>query len=209
MPMLFCLMVLNYLDRNALAGARVQGIEADLGMEGTDFNVAISVLFAGYICGQLPSNMILSKSRPSIYLSCCVMLWCAMLLARPRPQLTDLGLSQGHGVAFDWLCAELPPTSRRVSRAALFTRLRASARCSRSAALLPNSSFSRTAVCSSVFSKLLTSRTSATHTGPHPSVQTKPSNEPFLDAFLPLAAARYLSCHPGSRGKNWPSVLPS
>ncbi|GJN93243.1 hypothetical protein Rhopal_006290-T1 [Rhodotorula paludigena] len=75
MPMLFCLMVLNYLDRNALAGARVQGIEADLGMVGTDFNVAISVLFAGYICGQLPSNMILSKSRPSIYLSCCVMLW--------------------------------------------------------------------------------------------------------------------------------------
>ncbi len=45
--MLFLLLILNYLDRNALASARVQGIEADLGMEGTQFNTAISVLFVG------------------------------------------------------------------------------------------------------------------------------------------------------------------
>ena len=63
MPVLWILLVLNYLgefdrrgcdstrraltpssaDRNALASARVQGIEEDLGMKGSDFNVAISV----------------------------------------------------------------------------------------------------------------------------------------------------------------------
>ncbi|GAA5892665.1 hypothetical protein JCM6882_000551 [Rhodosporidiobolus microsporus] len=75
MPTLFVLLVLNYLDRNALASARVQGIEEDLGMVGTQFNTAISLLFVGYIVGQLPSNMILSRSRPSIYLSCCVFIW--------------------------------------------------------------------------------------------------------------------------------------
>lgn len=69
------LIVLNYLDRNALAAARVQGIEADLKMTGNDFNVAISVLFVGYILGQIPSNYILSRTRPSLYLSFWVAVW--------------------------------------------------------------------------------------------------------------------------------------
>ncbi|ORY54884.1 putative nicotinamide mononucleotide permease [Leucosporidium creatinivorum] len=75
LPTLFLLLILNYLDRNALASARVQGIEADLGMAGTNFNTAVSVLFVGYILGQVPSNMILARSRPSIYLSICVFVW--------------------------------------------------------------------------------------------------------------------------------------
>jgi hypothetical protein len=79
MPTLFVLLILNYLDRNALASARVQGIEADLGMEGNQFNSAISLLFVGYIIGQLPSNIILNRSRPSIYLSCCVFVWVRFL----------------------------------------------------------------------------------------------------------------------------------
>lgn len=77
MPMLWCLIVLNYLDRNALASARVQGIEKDLHMQGNDFNVAISVLFVGYILGQIPSNLILAHPgvRPSLYISAWVALW--------------------------------------------------------------------------------------------------------------------------------------
>lgn len=102
MPTLFVLLILNYLDRNALASARVQGIEKDLNMKGTDFNVsddrstanlgfslqltcaltfdqtAISVLFVGYILGQLPANLILSRSRPSLFLAGFVALWGAV-----------------------------------------------------------------------------------------------------------------------------------
>ncbi|KAJ9092851.1 hypothetical protein QFC19_008575 [Naganishia cerealis] len=37
LPTLFILLVLNYLDRNALASARVQGLEKDLGLVGTQF----------------------------------------------------------------------------------------------------------------------------------------------------------------------------
>jgi len=33
----------SYLDRNALSNARVQGIEEDLGLKGSQFNTAISV----------------------------------------------------------------------------------------------------------------------------------------------------------------------
>lgn len=68
MPCLILMIVLNYLDRNALANARVQGIEKSLNMHGDQFNTAISVLFAGYIVMQVPSNAILVRTRPSIYL---------------------------------------------------------------------------------------------------------------------------------------------
>lgn len=58
----------SYLDRNALPNARIQGIEKDLKLKGDQFNTAISVLFAGYIALQIPSNMLLTRVRPSIYL---------------------------------------------------------------------------------------------------------------------------------------------
>ena len=34
---------LNYVDRNAIAQARLNGLEEDLGMKGTDFNTAVSM----------------------------------------------------------------------------------------------------------------------------------------------------------------------
>jgi MFS family permease len=67
--------IYSYLDRNALPNARIQGIEKDLGLKGDQFNTAISVLFAGYIALQIPSNMLLTRVRPSIYLPVCMALW--------------------------------------------------------------------------------------------------------------------------------------
>ena len=61
-----------------IRSARVQGLEEDLGMEGNQFNIAVSVLFVGYILGQIPSNLILSRVRPSLYLSLFVALWGAV-----------------------------------------------------------------------------------------------------------------------------------
>ncbi|KAH8884662.1 major facilitator superfamily transporter [Thozetella sp. PMI_491] len=75
MPVLVVMIVLNYLDRQALPNARVQGIEKDLGLKGDQFNTCISVLFAGYIALQIPSNMLLTRVRPSIYLPTCMALW--------------------------------------------------------------------------------------------------------------------------------------
>ncbi|KAL1861440.1 hypothetical protein VTK73DRAFT_7075 [Phialemonium thermophilum] len=75
MPVLIAMIVLNYLDRNALPNARIQGIEDDLGLKGSEFNTAISVLFAGYLALQIPSNLLLTRVRPSIYLPLCMALW--------------------------------------------------------------------------------------------------------------------------------------
>lgn len=43
---------LNYLDRNALPQARLNSLEEDLGLEGVQYSIAISILFVGYILMQ-------------------------------------------------------------------------------------------------------------------------------------------------------------
>ncbi|KAI1261479.1 MFS transporter [Xylariaceae sp. FL1019] len=75
MPVLVFMIILNYLDRQALPNARLQGLETDLGLKDEEYNTAISVLFAGYIGLQIPSNLLLTRVRPSIYLPVTMALW--------------------------------------------------------------------------------------------------------------------------------------
>lgn len=44
-PIIGCLYILNYIDRQALAATRVYGIMDDLGMTEAQFATAISILF--------------------------------------------------------------------------------------------------------------------------------------------------------------------
>lgn len=66
--MLWIMYFFNFLDRNALVNAKLNTLDADLGLKGTQYNLLISILFVGYIAGQIPSNMILNRVRPSWYL---------------------------------------------------------------------------------------------------------------------------------------------
>jgi len=45
LPLLVLMYLLNFLDRSNLAQARLGSLEKDLGMKGTDFNLATSILF--------------------------------------------------------------------------------------------------------------------------------------------------------------------
>ncbi|KAF3937908.1 hypothetical protein ABW19_dt0209508 [Dactylella cylindrospora] len=78
MPILWAMYFLNYLDRNALPQARLNNLEEDLNLHGSQYNTAISILFVGYLLMQVPSNMFLTKTRPSIYLSCCMLGWATV-----------------------------------------------------------------------------------------------------------------------------------
>ncbi|WEW59609.1 hypothetical protein PRK78_005086 [Emydomyces testavorans] len=78
MPTLFAMYFLNYVDRNTLAQARLNGLEKELGMHGTQFNTTISILFVGYILTQVPSNMLITRVPPSIYMSTWMVIWAAV-----------------------------------------------------------------------------------------------------------------------------------
>ncbi|KAK7732593.1 hypothetical protein SLS63_004848 [Diaporthe eres] len=80
MPTLWCMYFLNYLDRNAIAQARLDGLEDDLKLEGSQYNTCISILFVGYLLMQIPSNMLMSSKhvRPSLYMAVCMMAWAVV-----------------------------------------------------------------------------------------------------------------------------------
>jgi MFS family permease len=55
-----------------IGNARIQGLEADLGMAGSDYNIALFTFFMTYILFEVPCNILLKRTRPSVILSCIV-----------------------------------------------------------------------------------------------------------------------------------------
>ena len=41
----------------------------------TDYAFAVSIFFIGYLICEVPSNLVLTRSRPSLYLSTIMVLW--------------------------------------------------------------------------------------------------------------------------------------
>ncbi|KAK4098439.1 MFS general substrate transporter [Parathielavia hyrcaniae] len=70
------LYIMNYLDRNNIAAARLKGLQDDLNLSYNEYATCLSILYVGYILMQVPSNMAINLvSRPSIYISCSMLLW--------------------------------------------------------------------------------------------------------------------------------------
>ncbi|KAM0260096.1 hypothetical protein ACHAQJ_003021 [Trichoderma viride] len=81
LPVVWVLYLFNYLDRNNISQAKLNSFEKDLGLRDDDFNTAVSILNVGYMIAQLPSNMLITRVRPSIYLPACVAVWSCVSAA--------------------------------------------------------------------------------------------------------------------------------
>jgi MFS family permease len=76
LPTIGILYILNYIDRQNLAAAKLQGIMEDLNMSTQQFATAISILFVGYLPFQIPSNLLITKfPRPGMYICGAVAIW--------------------------------------------------------------------------------------------------------------------------------------
>jgi MFS family permease len=70
------LYIMNYLDRNNIAAARLKGLQDDLNLSYNEYATCLSILYVGYILMQVPSNMAINLvSRPSIYIGVSMLLW--------------------------------------------------------------------------------------------------------------------------------------
>ncbi|OTB16924.1 hypothetical protein K445DRAFT_316447 [Daldinia sp. EC12] len=78
MPTICVMYFLNYVDRNAIAQARLNHFESDLGMSGNEFNTAVSILFVGYVLMQVPSNMLITRIKPGLYMSGWMFVWAVV-----------------------------------------------------------------------------------------------------------------------------------
>ncbi|GKZ26503.1 hypothetical protein AbraIFM66951_002584 [Aspergillus brasiliensis] len=75
MPMLTLLYLFSFLDRGNIGNARIEGMEEDLHLGGTQYNWALTVFFFTYTVFELPSNLILQKVRPSIWIPSLMVAW--------------------------------------------------------------------------------------------------------------------------------------
>merc|ERR1712000_501543 len=82
LPFLALLYLLSFLDRTNIGNARLANLEEDLNMSGLDYNVALSIFFPFYVAAEIPSNMMMKKTRPSIWIPTIMVAWgvCCTLM---------------------------------------------------------------------------------------------------------------------------------
>jgi ACS family pantothenate transporter-like MFS transporter len=63
------------LDQTNISNAYISGMKEDLKMNGNQLNLIDVAWTSGYVVGQLPSQLILTKLRPSIWIPSCELVW--------------------------------------------------------------------------------------------------------------------------------------
>ncbi|KAL1601694.1 hypothetical protein SLS60_006609 [Paraconiothyrium brasiliense] len=74
-PVVMLLYLFSFLDRVNIGNARLYGLEEDLGLNSTQWQTAISILFVTYILSEVPSNLVLKKLRPSRWIAFITVSW--------------------------------------------------------------------------------------------------------------------------------------
>ncbi|CAE6479144.1 unnamed protein product [Rhizoctonia solani] len=59
-PWVMLIYLVSFLDRVNIGNARLFGMEADLGMKGSQYQTAVSVLFVTYLLFEVPSNLVMA-----------------------------------------------------------------------------------------------------------------------------------------------------
>ncbi|KAI2794109.1 hypothetical protein POX_a00699 [Penicillium oxalicum] len=73
LPCLCVLYLLAFLDRVNISNAAILGLKEDLHLQtGTKYNTALTIFFVPYILLEIPSNIILKKLKPHVWLSLCM-----------------------------------------------------------------------------------------------------------------------------------------
>ncbi|TGJ82524.1 hypothetical protein E0Z10_g6238 [Xylaria hypoxylon] len=75
LPLLALLFLCSFFDRTNVGNARLYGLQAEIGITDHQYETGLAVFYATYIFGEIPSNLILKKVTPSIWLPCLAFVW--------------------------------------------------------------------------------------------------------------------------------------
>ncbi|KAK5076233.1 hypothetical protein LTR51_001913 [Lithohypha guttulata] len=99
MPTIWLMYLLSYMDRTNIGNAKVAGMSDDLHLSSNQYSTALVVFFVGYVVFEAPSNMLLVRMRPSVYLPTIMSIWgvltCCMAAIKSYHQLVVLRLLVG------------------------------------------------------------------------------------------------------------------
>ncbi|KHN95573.1 Major facilitator superfamily domain, general substrate transporter [Metarhizium album ARSEF 1941] len=73
LPMLFLIYVVAFLDRSNVSNALTMSMPKELGLTGQQPNVSLAVFFVPYIVFEIPSNLLMKRLSPHVWLSLCVL----------------------------------------------------------------------------------------------------------------------------------------
>lgn len=74
LPTIFLMYLLSYMDRTNIGNAKIAGMNEDLGLSSSQYSMALVVFFISYVFFEVPSNLILSKTKPSTFLPTIMLL---------------------------------------------------------------------------------------------------------------------------------------
>ncbi|KAK4155740.1 major facilitator superfamily domain-containing protein [Chaetomidium leptoderma] len=74
-PMLALLYLLSFLDRGNIGNAKIEGLQEDLNLTDGQYNWCLTAFFFPYAAFEVPSNLMLKKVRPSIWLPSIMVAW--------------------------------------------------------------------------------------------------------------------------------------
>jgi MFS family permease len=118
--MLAVLYLLSFLDRGNIGNAKIQGLQTELHLSGSQYNLCATVFFFTYSAFEIPSNLLLKRFRPSIWLPSIMVAWGTvmtlmglvrnyhgLLVARSFLGVAEAGLYPGVAYYLTmWYCTE-------------------------------------------------------------------------------------------------------
>ncbi|PQE32823.1 Pantothenate transporter protein [Rutstroemia sp. NJR-2017a WRK4] len=72
------------LDQSNINNAFVSGMQEDLGLYGNQLNYMVATWTAGYVIGEIPSNIILTRVRPAIWIPTIEVIWTVLTMCMSR-----------------------------------------------------------------------------------------------------------------------------
>ena len=75
LPTLAILFLCSFLDRTNVGNAKILGLEGDLGLTNDQYANGLAIFFAFYIAAELPSNLVLKRMTPRIWLAFLTAAW--------------------------------------------------------------------------------------------------------------------------------------
>ncbi|KUI60216.1 hypothetical protein VP1G_07414 [Cytospora mali] len=75
LPILSLLFLCSFLDRTNVGNAKIIGLVEDLNMTDLQYNQGLAVFYATYVASELPSNLILKRLTPRLWLTLLACAW--------------------------------------------------------------------------------------------------------------------------------------
>ncbi|KAI6083482.1 major facilitator superfamily domain-containing protein [Hypoxylon rubiginosum] len=82
LPILFIVYVASFIDRVNVSNALTLGLPDELGLTGEQPNVALTIFFIPFILFEIPSNLLLKRIKPRVWLSMCVLTFGVVMIGQ-------------------------------------------------------------------------------------------------------------------------------